>query len=311
MAKGYRHKDFLGVEGLSQDELTFLLDRAEKRFRSGNRHDSKEPMKGEVVALMFHEPSTRTVSSFELAAKRLGADVLRLQIAASSVGKGESLLDTAQTLQAMGVGYFVIRHDKPGVPHGLAPQIPSAVLNAGDGTHEHPTQALLDLLAIRHHKKRFAGLKVAILGDIRHSRVARSNIFALKTLGAEVAVAGPKTMLPAGIETLGVRVAATPEAALKDADVAYCLRVQKERMEPNLVPSDREYHRFFGLDPARLALAKKDCVIMHPGPVNRGVELHFDLVNHPQSIIEEQVTCGVSVRMAVLETLFENRRSRR
>jgi aspartate carbamoyltransferase catalytic subunit len=252
------------------------------------------------VINLFFESSTRTRSSFEIAEKRLSADSLNFSTAGSSLTKGESLIDTTLNLQAMAPDLIVIRHAHPGVPHMLAKRVDAGVINAGDGAHEHPTQALLDAFTIREHKGRIAGLKVAIVGDIEHSRVVRSNIHLLTKLGAEVTVAGPRTMMPAAVERLGVSVAHTLEAAIEGADVVMMLRIQLERQSRTRFPSVREYFRLFGLTAERLRRAKEDVIVMHPGPMNRGVEIASDVADGPFSVILEQVGNGVAVRMAVL-----------
>jgi len=253
---------------------------------------------------LFFEDSTRTRTSFELAGKRLGADVINMSVSTPSVNKGETLLDTAATLNAMHCDLLVVRHDQSGAPNLLAQKVDAAVINAGDGTHEHPTQALLDALTIRRRKGRLEGLTVAICGDILHSRVARSNIHLLTTMGSRVRVLGPPTLMPAEVERLGVEAFHDMERGLSGADIVMMLRLQRERMQRGLVPSAREYFRFFGLDAAKLAMAKPDALVMHPGPMNRGVEIDSAVADDPQrSVIREQVEMGVAVRMAVLDTL--------
>ncbi len=260
-------------------------------------------LRGKTVVNLFFEPSTRTRSSFEIAEKRLSADSLNFSGSSSALVKGESLLDTARNLQAMAPDLIVIRHGHPGVPHMLARRIEAGVINAGDGAHEHPTQALLDALTIRQHKGRLEGLTVAIVGDIAHSRVVRSNIHLLTKMGATVRVAGPPTMMPAAIETLGVEVAYTLEEAIAGADVVMMLRIQLERQGKKLFPSVREYFQLFGLTRERLKAAKRDAIVMHPGPMNRGVEIASDVADGRDSVILEQVANGVAVRMAVLYLL--------
>ena len=270
--------------------------------RSGKTQ--RDLLRGRTLINLFFEDSTRTRTSFELAGKRLGADVINMSVSTSSVNKGETLLDTAATLNAMQCDLLVVRHDQSGAPHLLARKVDAAVINAGDGTHEHPTQALLDALTIKRRKGRIAGLTVAICGDVLHSRVARSNIHLLTTMGSQVRVVGPPTLMPAGITDLGVKVFHDMRKGLEGADIVMMLRLQKERMTRGLVPSAREYFRFWGLDAEKLAYAKDDALIMHPGPMNRGVEIDSAVADHPtRSLIKEQVEMGVAVRMAVLDTL--------
>lgn len=294
-------KHLLELAPLSAGELVELLDLAESFQDLRQRRIKKVPaLRGMTVVLLFLEASTRTRASFELAAKRLSADTLSVAGGTSSVVKGETLLDTARNLAAMSPDIVVLRHKHSGAPHLLARSIDAAIVNAGDGGHEHPTQGLLDALTIRQHKRRIAGLKVAIVGDIAHSRVARSNIAALSKLDAEVWACGPPTCLPVGLESLGCRATSDRAAALRDADVVMTLRIQKERLTEELFPSDREYSRLWGVDRAALAQARPDALIMHPGPINRGVELAPDVADGPQSAILDQVANGVAVRMAVL-----------
>jgi len=294
-------RHLLGLQGLSAAELEHLLDLAESFEDISLRAVKKVPaLVGRTVCLLFLEASTRTRISFELAAKRLSADTLSISGSASSVEKGETLLDTARTLAAYRPDVIVLRHKSSGAAHLLARHVDAAIVNAGDGAHEHPTQGLLDLLTIRRHRRRIAGLKVAVIGDIAHSRVARSSIAGLARLGADVVVCGPPTMLPVGIEALGCRTTTRREAAVEGADVVMMLRIQKERAGEELFPSDREYAAIYGLDPAVLKRAKADCLVMHPGPVNRGVELHPDVADGPRSVILDQVSTGLAVRMAAL-----------
>jgi aspartate carbamoyltransferase catalytic subunit len=300
----YRHKHLLKIEGLYPPEIAALLELAESYVllnRSGKTQ--RDLLRGRTLINLFFEDSTRTRTSFELAGKRLGADVINIGVSSSSVNKGETLLDTAATLNAMQCDLLVVRHDQSGAPNLLAQKVDAAVINAGDGTHEHPTQALLDALTIRRHKGGLEGLTVAICGDILHSRVARSNIHLLTTMGARVRLVGPPTLLPAEAEALGVTVFNDMAKGLAGVDVVMMLRLQKERMARGLVPSAREYFRFFGLDAAKLAYAKPDAIVMHPGPMNRGVEIDSDIADSPRSVIKEQVEMGVAVRMAVLDTL--------
>ena len=301
----YRHRHLLAIEGLHPPEIEALLDLAESYVllnRSGKTQ--RDLLRGRTLINLFYEDSTRTRTSFELAGKRLGADVINMSVSTSSVNKGETLLDTAATLNAMRCDLLVVRHDQSGAPNLLAQKVTSAVINAGDGTHEHPTQALLDALTLRRRRGRLEGLHVAICGDVLHSRVARSNIHLLGTMGARVRVVGPPTLIPAEAAALGVEVHHTMETGLDGADVVMMLRLQKERTTRGLVPSAREYFRFFGLDHAKLARAKPDVLVMHPGPMNRGVEIDSAVADDPvHSVIGEQVEMGVAVRMAVLDTL--------
>ena len=300
----WRRKDLLGIADLSPAEIELILDTAESFREVGERPIKKVPtLRGKTVINLFFEASTRTRSSFEIAEKRLSADNLNFSTSGSALEKGESLIDTALNLQAMAPDLVVIRHGHPGVPHMLAKRIKAGVINAGDGAHEHPTQALLDAFTIRRHKGRLAGLRVAIVGDIEHSRVVRSNIHLLTKMGATVVVGGPRTLMPAAIEALGVEVAYTLEEAVRDADVIMMLRIQLERQGRMSFPSIREYFQLFGLNAARLKAAKDDVIIMHPGPMNRGVEIASEVADGPYSVILEQVAHGVSVRMAVLYLL--------
>lgn len=301
-------KHFLTVEGLSRDLLNEILDRAEQFVTLPSKAQKKFPLlRGKTVMNLFFENSTRTRITFELAAQRLSADVVNLDIRNSSASKGESLLDTIRNLEAMNCDMFVVRHHHSSAPHFIArycaPHI--SVLNAGDGNHAHPTQAMLDMLTIRQHKPDFTALTVAITGDIMHSRVARSQIHALKTLGAkEIRVIGPRTLIPMGIEQMGVKVFHVMEEGLQDADVVVMLRLQKERMQGALLPSEREYFSMYGLTEKRLKLAKPDAMVMHPGPVNRGVEIDSYVADGPQSVIMQQVTNGIAVRMAVMSMVM-------
>ena len=304
MAYAFPHKHLLGIEGLSPQDIAFLLESAEAAVDISRRVEKKKAtLRGRTQINLFFEASTRTQSSFELAGKRLGADVMNMSVAASSVKKGETLIDTAMTLNAMRPDILVVRHHAAGAVALLAQKVECAVINAGDGAHEHPTQALLDALTIRRHKGRLTGLIVAICGDIAHSRVARSNILLLGTMGARVRVVAPPTLLPAGIERLGVDVFTSMRKGLADADVVMMLRLQRERMNAAYVPSVREYFRFWGLDAEKLGWAKPDAIVMHPGPMNRGVEIDPLIADGVQSVIREQVEMGVAVRMAVLEAL--------
>jgi aspartate carbamoyltransferase catalytic subunit len=305
----YAKRHLLAIEGLHPPEIAHLLDLAENYVllnRSGKTQ--RDLLRGRTLINLFFEDSTRTRTSFELAGKRLGADVINMSVSTSSVNKGETLLDTAGTLNAMHCDLLVVRHDQSGAPNLLAQKVDAAVINAGDGTHEHPTQALLDALTIRRRKGRLEGLTVAICGDVLHSRVARSNIHLLTAMGSRVRLVGPPTLMPASADALGVEVFNDMEKGLAGADIVMMLRLQKERMTRGLVPSAREYFRFYGLDAARLAAARPDALVMHPGPMNRGVEIDSAVADDPaRSLIREQVEMGVAVRMAVLDTLARNR----
>ncbi|HLW90847.1 MAG TPA: aspartate carbamoyltransferase catalytic subunit [Roseiarcus sp.] len=303
----FARRHLLGIEGLSREDILILLDMAEAAVAVSRQIEKKHAtLRGRTQINLFFEASTRTQSSFELAGKRLGADVMNMSVANSSVKKGETLIDTAATLNAMRPDIIVVRHHQAGAVHLLARKVDCSVINAGDGAHEHPTQALLDALTIRRNKGRIEGLIVAICGDILHSRVARSNILALGALGARVRVIGPSTLLPAGIENMGVEVFRDMKAGLKDADIVMMLRLQRERMMGAFVPSTKEYFRYFGLDEEKLAFAKADALVMHPGPMNRGVEIDSLVADGAQSLIKEQVEMGVAVRMAVLEALAQH-----
>ena len=298
---GLETKDILDLASLSREEIRLILDTAENMREISERPIKKVPtLRGKTVVLFFYEPSTRTKLSFDIAAKRLSADSLSISTSMSSLVKGESLLDTARNLEAMKPDVVVLRHSYSGAPHFLARHLKASVINAGDGTHSHPSQGLLDMLTIRQHKGKIAGLRIAIVGDIAHSRVARSNCEGLTKMGAQVVLAGPPTMIPPGIESLGVTVDRSVDSALEGADVIMMLRIQKERQKGFLMSSEREYARWFGLNAERVARAKKDVVIMHPGPINRGVELAPDVADGPYSLILDQVTNGVAVRMALL-----------
>ncbi len=303
----FPHRHLLGIEGLSAQDIGFLLDLAEAAIEVSRRVEKKRStLRGRTLINLFFEASTRTQSSFELAGKRLGADVMNMSVATSSVKKGETLIDTAMTLNAMRPDIIVVRHAQAGAVHLLAKKVDCAVVNAGDGAHEHPTQALLDALTIRRNKGRIEGLTVAICGDILHSRVARSNILLLSALGARVRVVGPSTLLPPGIERMGVEVFRDMRGGLDGADIVMMLRLQRERMQGGYIPSAKEYFRFFGLDEARLCYAKPDALVMHPGPINRGVEIDSAVADGPRSLIREQVEMGVAVRIAVLEALAQH-----
>ena len=306
----YPFRHLLAVEGLEPPYIATLLDLAES-YALLNRQGKtqRDLLKGRTLINLFFEDSTRTRTSFELAGKRLGADIVNMSVSTSSVNKGETLLDTAATLNAMQTDLLVVRHGQSGAPALLAQKVDAAVINAGDGTHDHPTQALLDALTIRRRKGRLEGLTVAICGDVLHSRVARSNIHLLLTMNARVRIVGPPTLIPAEAARLGVEVHHSMTTGLKDADVVMMLRLQKERMTGGLVPSAREFFRFYGLDAEKLAVAKPDAIVMHPGPMNRGVEIDSAVADDPtRSVIGEQVEMGVAVRMAVLDLLSRNLR---
>jgi len=301
----FRRKDLLGIAELAPEEIRHILDTAASLKEISARPIKKVPtLRGKTVVTVFYEPSTRTRMSFEIAAKRLSADTLNLTVAASSATKGETLSDTAYNLEAMQPDLLVIRHPASGAPHYLARRLRCGVINAGDGLHEHPTQALLDLLTVEEAKGTLSGLKVAIIGDIAHSRVARSDIQAFAKMGSKVTVAGPATMLPPYLESLGARVTCSLEEAVAGADVIMMLRLQLERMGQMFLSTLREYSRYFGLAPRHLELAQPDVIIMHPGPLNRGVEIFPEVADGPHSVILEQVTNGVAVRMAMLYLLI-------
>jgi aspartate carbamoyltransferase catalytic subunit len=299
-----RSRHLLGIDALDAGEITLILDTAEAMKEIGTRSIKKVPtLRGRTVVNLFFEPSTRTRTSFEIAEKRLSADTLSIATATSSVTKGESLLDTVRNIEAMSPDMIVMRHASSGAPHLLARMCQSTIVNAGDGMHEHPTQALLDAFTIRSHKGRLAALKVAIIGDLLHSRVLRSNLLLLRTVGADVSVCGPATLLPAGLDRFGVGVTTSIDEAVEGADVVMMLRIQQERMYGHFFPSVREYFSLFGLTRARLARAKPDVIVMHPGPMNRGVVFDSEVADGPGSVILEQVSNGVAVRMAVLYLL--------
>ena len=300
-------RHLLGIEGLSREEIEGLLDLSEE-FVELNRQIEKKrtSLRGRTQINLFFESSTRTQSSFELAGKRLGADVMNMAVGSSAMKKGETLIDTAITLNAMHPDILVVRHHASGAVELLAQKVDGSVINAGDGAHEHPTQALLDALTIRRNKGRLEGLIVAICGDVLHSRVARSNIILLNAMGARVRVVGPSTLLPPHVERMGVEVTRDMREGLQDADIVMMLRLQRERMNGSFVPSTQEYFAYFGLDQKKLAYAKPDALVMHPGPMNRGVEIDSSVADGAQSLIREQVEMGVAVRMAVLEALSRN-----
>jgi aspartate carbamoyltransferase catalytic subunit len=301
---GLRSRHLLGIDGLDAGEITLILDTAEAMKEIGTRSVKKVPtLRGRTVVNLFFEPSTRTRTSFEIAEKRLSADTLSVATATSSVTKGESLLDTVRNIEAMAPDMIVMRHGSSGAPHLLARMCRSAIVNAGDGMHEHPTQALLDALTIREHKHRLAGLKVAIIGDLMHSRVLRSNLLLLQKMGAEVRACGPATLIPLGLDRLGAHATTSIDEAVDGADVVMMLRIQQERMHGHFFPSVREYFSLFGLTRDRLRRAASDVIVMHPGPMNRGVEIDSEVADGRASVILEQVSNGVAVRMAVLYLL--------
>ena len=307
-SKTFKRKDLLGIEELNKEEISLILDTASGFREVMDRPIKKVPaLRGKTIVNLFYEASTRTRISFELAAKRLSADVINVSTSTSSVAKGESLVDTARNIQAMKVDAVVIRHSAEGTSHLLSRALKASVINAGDGSHEHPTQALLDMFTIKEHKKRLEGLNVVIIGDIFHSRVARSNIFGLVKMGARVKLVAPPTLIPPMTKELKAEIFYRPEEALPGADVVMCLRIQKERQTSNYLPSIREFVRVFSLTSERLKLAKDDCIVMHPGPINRGVEMSAEVADCPRSVILEQVTNGVAVRMAVLYLLLAHK----
>ena len=303
-APRFAHRHLLGIEGLEPWDIEALLDLSENAIEVSRKVEKKlSTLRGRTQINLFFEASTRTQSSFELAGKRLGADVMNMSVASSSVKKGETLVDTAATLNAMRPDIIVVRHHAAGAVQLLARKVGCSVVNAGDGAHEHPTQALLDALTIRRHKGSLNGLVVAICGDILHSRVARSNIILLNAMGARVRLCGPSTLMPTGATRLGCEVFTSMREALDGADVVMMLRLQRERMHAALIPSTREYFRYYGLDAVKLGYAKPDALVMHPGPMNRGVEIDPEVAESAQSVINEQVEMGVAVRMAVLDAL--------
>jgi aspartate carbamoyltransferase catalytic subunit len=299
-----RSRHLLGIAGLEADEITLILDTAVAMKEIGGRAIKKVPtLRGRTVVNLFFEPSTRTRTSFEIAEKRLSADTLSIATATSSVTKGETLIDTVQNIEAMSPDMIVMRHASSGAPELLARVCQSTIINAGDGMHEHPTQALLDAFTIREHKGKLAGLKVAIVGDLMHSRVLRSNVLLLKTMGADVWACGPSTLMPRGIERFGARPTTSIDEAVEGADVLMLLRIQHERMHGHFIPSVREYFALFGMTKERVRRAHPDVIVMHPGPMNRGVEIDSEVADAPYSVILEQVSNGVAVRMAVLYLL--------
>jgi aspartate carbamoyltransferase catalytic subunit len=310
MKMSLNRKDLLGLEHLDKKDLQTVLDSVKPFKTLFTRSVKKAPtLIGKTVVTLFYEPSTRTRTSFEIAAKRLSADVVNVVINTSSVVKGESLIDTGKTLEAMKADYIVIRHSLAGAPYILANNLNASVINAGDGFHEHPTQGLLDLYTIYEKKKKFENLKVLLIGDILHSRVAKSNIWALTKMGAKVVVAGPPTLIPPTIEKLGVKIYYNLDEAVKKADVINILRIQLERQQENLFPSVHEYVELYQLTKERLATAKHGVLIMHPGPMNRGIEISSDVADSPNAVINEQVTNGIAVRMAVLYLLNPKRKN--
>ncbi len=300
----FPHRHLLGIEGLSPSDITYLLDLADRQVDVSRQVEKKKTtLRGRTQINLFFEPSTRTQSSFELAGKRLGADVMNMSVASSSVKKGETLIDTAATLNAMRPDLIVVRHSAAGAVHLLARKVDCSVINAGDGAHEHPTQALLDALTIRRNKGRIEGLTVAICGDILHSRVARSNMLLLAALGARIRLIAPSNLLPPDIEKFGFEVFTDMRKGLRGADIVMMLRLQRERMSGSFIPSVAEYFRYYGLDSEKLSFAKDNALVMHPGPMNRGVEIASDVADGVRSLIQEQVEMGVAIRMAVLEAL--------
>jgi aspartate carbamoyltransferase len=301
----FEKKDILGMKDLTVDEINLILETAESFLEISTREIKKVPtLRGKSVINLFYEASTRTRTSFEIAGKRLSADTINISASTSSVVKGETLIDTARNLEAMNPDVIVIRHSAAGAPHMLARLLRQSIINAGDGAHEHPTQALLDMMTIKEKKGKIAGLKIAIVGDIMHSRVARSNIYGLSKMGADVVLAGPATMLPRNIEQMGVAVHTNLEDAIADADVVMMLRIQLERQKQSIFPSLREYSQHYCLNRTNIQLAKKDVIVMHPGPINRGVEISPDIADDPScSVILDQVNNGVAVRMALLYLL--------
>ncbi len=297
----FKHRNILGIEQFSREDILYILDTARSFKEISTRTIKKVPtLRGRTVVNLFFEPSTRTRLSFEVAAKRMSADTFNISVSTSSTRKGETLIDTARNIEAMHPDIIIMRHAFSGAPQLLAKHVSASIINAGDGAHEHPSQALLDMLTVFEHKKEITGRKIAIIGDISHSRVARSNILGFTKLGATVTLAGPQTFLPPGITSMGVQVADTISEAITDADVVMALRIQQERQNDPLIPSLKEYAAFFGINKSILKLAKPDALVMHPGPINRGVEMSPDVADGEQSVILDQVTNGVAVRMALL-----------
>lgn len=309
MATGYffPHRHILGLDHLSKEDISYILSTADSFKEISSRPIKKVPtLRGHTIINLFFEPSTRTRLSFEVAAKRISADTFNISASTSSATKGETLIDTAKNISAMNPDIIIIRHASSGAPHMLARYVDAAVINAGDGTHEHPSQGLLDLMTVKEHKGRLHDLKVAIIGDIAHSRVAHSNIAGFTKMGSEVRVFGPATLLPEGLETLGAKVCTSLDEVVKDADIVMTLRIQLERQKDSVLPSLREYARQYGVTAKVMQLAKPDALVMHPGPVNRGVELMPDVADSTQSVILQQVTNGVAVRMALLYLVMGN-----
>ncbi len=297
----WNRKDLIGLEELTRQEIETILDTAVTFKEVSSRQVKKvPPLRGKTVVNLFFEPSTRTKTSFELAAKRLSADVLSFEVATSSVSKGETIVDTAKNIEAMKVDCFIVRHSIAGVPEMISKNVSSAVINAGDGCHEHPTQALLDLFTVKENFGRIRGIKISIIGDVLHSRVARSNIWGFSKLGADVWVCGPPSIIPPEIEKMGTQVTYSIEEAIENADVVYLLRLQKERQRENFLSSLKEYSAFYGLDEEKYKKIKNDALIMHPGPMNRGIEIKSEIAEKNNACILEQVTNGIAVRMAVL-----------
>ncbi len=297
----FRHKHILGIEQLSVEDIEFILSTASSFKEISSRPIKKVPtLRGKTIINLFFEPSTRTRLSFEIAAKRMSADTFNISASTSSATKGESLIDTARNLEAMKPDNIIMRHSSSGAPHLLTKHIDASIINAGDGTHEHPSQGLLDMMTVMDHKGKIADLNIAIVGDVSHSRVAHSDIVGFTRLGATVKVAGPKTFLPPGIESLGAQVCCSVAEAVEGADVVIALRIQKERQQDPLIPSLREYAKFYGVNRKLLDRAQEDVLIMHPGPINRGVEINPDVADGPGSVIMDQVTNGVAIRMALL-----------
>ncbi len=307
MKPHFPHKHLLGIEGLKEANITALLNLADEKIEQSRQETKKtNVLQGRTQINLFFESSTRTQASFELAGKRLGADVMNMNVASSSIKKGETLIDTAETLNAMHPDLLVIRHHSAGAVKLLSQKVNCAVINAGDGRHEHPTQALLDALTIRRNKNKLARLTIAICGDVMHSRVARSNIILLNIMGARVRLIAPPTLLPADADKLGCEIFHDMKQGLKGVDIVMMLRLQQERMKGAFIPSVREYYHFYGLDEEKLSYANDDALVMHPGPMNRGVEIDSKVADSARSLIREQVEMGVAIRMAVLETLSNN-----
>ena len=303
-----KQKDFLGLRGVPGEEIDEILNTTELMKHILLQNHKKTPhLQGKSIVTLFYENSTRTRLSFELAGKYMSASASNVSASSSSVAKGETLLDTGKTIEMMGTDVLIMRHPLSGAPHHLAKHLKTSVINAGDGTNEHPTQALLDMFTIKANKGKIQGVKVAIIGDVLHSRVARSNIWGLSTMGADVRIAGPPTLLPVGLESLGVKVCRSIEEAIEGADVLMVLRLQKERQQRGLIPSLREYSALYGINNRRVELAEKDVIIMHPGPMNRGVEISSEVADADNSFINEQVTNGVAVRMALLYLITRRR----